>query len=147
MGMSSCAAVALHVTTVAGSDEQREALTHALAASSSLEHVVDAFLAMCPVEMAELVREELAELPAHTVSTIVNAWIAAETAGKTFELRSAAPDTPLAFARDRRVRIAVDMDNRGVVVSLSHIPGRHADWYAPTRGADSAVTAGGAALS
>ena len=50
---------------------------------------------------------------------------------KTFVLRSLPPAQPLDFARNRRVRIALDVEAEGIVVSLSHIPGRHAAWALP----------------
>jgi hypothetical protein len=71
------------------------------------------------------------ELPTNLVETIVSAWAMAAGAGKTFVLRSVVPTQPLDFARNRRVRIALDVEADGIVVSLSHIPGRHAAWAQP----------------
>ena len=129
MGASPCAEIGLHVTMLAATDDDRAGFIRLLESGAPQEAFVDAFTARCAPEMARVVRDELDELPAHTVSTIVSAWAAAEGAGKRFELRSVVPDQPLAFARDRRVRLAVDADSEGIVVSISHIPGRHAEWY------------------
>ena len=54
-------------------------------------------------------------------------------AAKNFELHSLRPSTPLEFARHKRVRITIDSEEDVVRVALSHVPGRHAEWYAPAR--------------
>ncbi len=92
---------------------------------------VEALASHCDANTAGLLREEMRELPVNLVETIVNAWVLAAAAGRTFRLQSVPPTEPLAFARSRRVRLAVDVEDDGVVVSLSHIPGRHAAWAQP----------------
>jgi hypothetical protein len=77
------------------------------------------------------VASEFRELPRLTAATIIQAWHLADADGKPFELVSERPRTPLDFARTRRVRITVDSEADVVRVALSHVPGRHAPWYAP----------------
>jgi hypothetical protein len=57
----------------------------------------------------------------------------ASAADKPLRLTSLAPDRPLEAARARRVEIRITMEEDGVTVALSHIPGRHASWYRPAR--------------
>jgi len=102
-----------------------------LARGAAPEEFIDALASQCDVATAMLLREEMVELPTNLVETIMGAWAMAASAGKTFRLQSVVPREPLEFARSRRVRLAVDVENDGVVVSLSHIPGRHAAWAQP----------------
>ncbi len=97
----------------------------------NVDDLIDALASQCDVATAMLLREEMVELPTNLVETIMGAWAMAASAGKTFRLQSVVPREPLEFARSRRVRLAVDVETDGVVVSLSHIPGRHAAWAQP----------------
>lgn len=62
---------------------------------------------------------------------ILQSWALATESGKRCELASRKPAEPLDFARHRRVRITVDSEDDAVCVGLSHVPGHHAQWYAP----------------
>ena len=79
-------------------------------------------------QRAELASQEFAELPQLAISTMLHAWLEAETRGVAFEAHSLPPERPLEFARNRRVRITVDEEDSAIQVRLSHIPTRH-----PTR--------------
>ena len=103
-----------------------------LARGAEPREYIEALASQCDVATALLLREEMRELPTNLVETIMGAWAMAASAGKTFRLQSVVPREPLEFARSRRVRLAVDVESEGVVVSLSHIPGRHAAWAQPS---------------
>jgi len=131
MGAGGCNEISAKVTAEAASPEAQIQYQALLAAGAPLSAIVEEFQRACPADMAGLVREELAELPAATAEVIVRTWAMAAAAGKRFEMQSVRPERPVEYARERRVRVAIDMDEDGVIVSLSHVPGRHASWYRP----------------
>ncbi len=126
-----CLAITERATDVLGSEEGRSLALELLERGAAPSAFVDALASQCDPDTASLLREEMAELPSNLVETIVNSWVLAAAAGKSFQLRSVPPREPLDFARNRRVRLAVDVEDDGVIVSLSHIPGRHAAWAQP----------------
>lgn len=75
--------------------------------------------------LGALLRDEFVELPRSTTRTVLQAWCDAVDEGRPFRLLSERPDRPVAFARRRLVRVVTDIDEEGVTVRLSHIPGRH----------------------
>ena len=77
------------------------------------------------LRLGALLREEFAELPRSTTRTVLQAWCDAVDDGLPFRLLNERPDQPVAFARRRLVRVVTDIDEEGVTVRLSHIPGRH----------------------
>jgi len=83
-----------------------------------------------PKRDAEALRHEFTELPHWLGRTMISHWAMAEAAGKRFELRSVPPKDVLSAARDRRVELSVAVDEEAVVLTLSHVPHRHAAWYA-----------------
>ncbi len=101
------------------------------AARAEAAAFIEALTASATPEIAATIRMEFAELPSVTAFAIIEAWAMADGAGKRFELVSAPPEHPLDFARHSRVRIAIDAEEDCVRVSLSHVPTRHAAWYAP----------------
>lgn len=115
------------LSSPAGSDEARRLL----ARGARPQEFVEMFVRHAHPEQAETARMEFAELPESTVMMIVHAWIMAETAGKPLTLTSVPPARPIEAARNRRVELAISMDEAGVRLALSHIPGRHASWYRP----------------
>jgi hypothetical protein len=110
-----------------GADEARRLL----ARGARTEEFLDLFVRHAAPETAAIARMEFAELPESTIALIVQAWAMAESAGKPLTLASVPPARPLEAARNRRVELAISMDESGVRVALSHIPGRHASWYQP----------------
>lgn len=132
MGLPDCFAVMSEVETVLSTDAGANEARHLLAAGADLAAFADAFAKHAPPEQAERLRAEIAELPSNTVMMIVQAWLLAESAGKPLTLRSVRPERPVEAARARRVELSIAMEETGVSVSLSHIPGRHATWYQPT---------------
>ena len=102
-----------------------EAVDAGLPASTVVARIVEG---MEP-RVAGIVREELEALPSATVLSIIDAWRLAAAGGKPFNLYSARPDRPLEAARDRRVRVVIDIDEGGVHAEISHIPSRHPTWH------------------
>lgn len=115
------------LSSPAGGDEARRLL----ARGARPQEFVDMFVRAARPEQAEIARFEFAELPESTVMMIVQAWVMAEAAGKPLVLASVPPARPLEAARNKRVDLAISMDEQGVRIALSHIPGRHASWYRP----------------
>jgi hypothetical protein len=131
MSAPSCIATLTEVedllSTPAGGDEARRLL----ARGASTQEFLDMFIRHTRPDVAEVARMEFAELPESTIMLIVQAWVMAESAGKPLSLASVPPARPLEAARNLRVELAISMDEGGVRVALSHIPGRHASWYRP----------------
>jgi hypothetical protein len=93
----------------------------------------EALTSMLDNDAAQVARAELTELPSLTSSALIEAWAMADVAGKDFKIVSERPARPLEYARKRQVSLAVHTDVDGVTVAISHVAGRHADWYALPR--------------
>ena len=129
-----CMSLLKHTGLLLSSAEGGQVARDLVARGAGLDEIVDAFVRLSDDEQqSQLLRLEMAELPPIVVSTILDAWVMAETAGKELRLESVPPSRPLEFARSRRVAVAVALDETGVTVSLSHVPGRHAEWYGGSR--------------
>ena len=131
MSLPECFAVMAQAGTLLDRPEGAAEARRLIESGASTAEVVEAFIRLAdPAEIGGL-REEMRELPETTVSTILGAWMLASAANKPLRLQSVAPDRPLEAARARRVEIRIMMEEDGVTVALSHIPGRHANWYRP----------------
>jgi hypothetical protein len=117
------------LTTASKDDGIRVRLRELALRGATTEEFIEAVVAGMEPEAASVALHELSELPALTTSTLIQAWIAADRADKEFEVRAAKPERPLDYARHRRVSLAVDMDDVGVVITVRHIANRHAPWY------------------
>ncbi len=133
-----CKTITETATEEFASESWREVAVDLMERGADAEAFVEAMAARMEPGMASLFREEFHQLPSTLIGMIVDAWAMAEAAGKGFRVQSVPPASPLDFARNRRVRVAVDADDQGVVVSISHVPGRHAEWYQPVAAAASA---------
>ncbi|MFN8639690.1 MAG: hypothetical protein U0360_09600 [Dehalococcoidia bacterium] len=131
MAYTSCKDITESTTTELTSERGRARAVELLAASAPDRAFIEALAESMDPIMATQLLTEFDELPASMVSTIVQAWVMAETGGRDFVLRSAKPERPLEFARTSRVRFQIDIEADAVSVTLSHIPGRHATWYQP----------------
>ncbi len=131
MAYTSCVTITESTTEELNSERGRARALDLLAAGAPAADYIAALAEHMPKWEADLLRQEFEELPASMVNTIVQAWVMAESAGREFTLTSVRPDRPLEFARSQRVRFQVDIEADRVVVALSHVPGRHADWYQP----------------
>jgi hypothetical protein len=78
--------------------------------------------------VAAIVRGELEALPSATVFSIIEAWRLADQGRKPFELVSARPASAMDAARNRRVRLVVDVAEEGVRAEISHVASRHPTW-------------------
>lgn len=142
MGVPDCRAVLGEVETVlaspAGGDEARALL----ARGASRDELLEMFVRHATPEQGAVARAELAELPESTIMMIAHAWVLAESAGKPLSLTSVPPARPLEAARNRRVDLGISVDESGVRLTLSHIPGRHATWYRPAHRGEATLIGG-----
>jgi hypothetical protein len=81
-------------------------------------------------DVAATLRAEFAELPPLALSTLVDACALAHASGRPLEVVSVGPDGPIEFARQRRVRITIDVEEERIRIALSHVASHHATWYA-----------------
>jgi hypothetical protein len=130
MSHTSCRPVTDFLTKYMSDPDTRKSLRALRASKAGRDQYVALFAAGAPPDIAAVMREEFAALPPLAVTTLVEAWALADAAGKTFTVASVEPDKATEFARARRVRITIDAEESGVRVSLSHIPTKHANWYA-----------------
>ena len=131
LGATGCELMTDSLTTLLARAEVRTALRELMASGASIEAQIDALARFAAPGTTSSVLEEFKELPRVTAPVILQAWQFADDANKPFQLVSVAPAAPLDFARHKRVRITVDSESDAVRVALSHVPGRHAAWYAP----------------
>lgn len=102
-----------------------------LAENAPAQTYIETFAGLCDSEMGDVVRDEFEALPANVVPVILQAWAMADEAGKEFAIHSIRPEVPLEFARRNKVRLGIETDDDGVLVFISHVPTRHAEWYRP----------------
>ena len=82
-------------------------------------------------ETAETMQGEYQVMPTLLPYLLVESWRLANESGKTWEFTSLQPDRPIEFARNRKVRFVVDVDENGVSFGVAHVHGYKADWYQP----------------
>jgi hypothetical protein len=131
MSVTGCYTLTAHTTSELNSGSGRTLIRDLLAQGASREALIEAFAGQAPAEIAELIRYEFSQMPDPMFETIMASWLAADGSGKAFELRSVQPEKPLEYAHKGRVRLTVDYEEDRAVVSVSHVAGRHADWYKP----------------
>lgn len=130
MSLSGCRPAALHLTEFFADAEVKKTLRTLRAIGATREDYIELMSRHADPTVAAVIREEFAVLPKIALSTLLDAWDLADAAGKPFEVVSLAPDEPIRFARHRQVRITIDVAEDAVRTGLSHIPTRHAEWYA-----------------
>jgi hypothetical protein len=131
MGTVGCVPVTEFLTTFFN-DEQAKPRLRELGAMGALPfEYLDLMASFATPNMGALVREEFGVLPKNALATLAGAWALADTSDKAFEVVSVRPAAPMDFARHRRVRLTVDVEDDAVRVGFSHIATRHASWYAP----------------
>lgn len=133
MSVSGCRRVTAFLTELFEQPEIADQLRSLRASGATRDQYIDLMAGSAESEMAGLIRDEFGSLPPLAVTTLVDAWAMADFAGKTLEVASVSPDEPMVFARNRRVRITIDAEEDRVTVGISHIPSRHAEWYAGAR--------------
>jgi hypothetical protein len=120
----------MSVTELLELPEVQKAWRELRASGATEGEFVESMCRFTPMDVGRTIREEFEVLPALTVKSLVDAWSLADAGGKRFQFASVAPAQPLVFARRRRVRLTIDVDEDCVTLSLGHIATRHADWYA-----------------
>jgi hypothetical protein len=131
MSVTGCEPTTAAMTSLLARPDVANALRALMAEGAPIKAHIDAMLRFADSATAENVATEFRELPMTTASLILQAWQLADSCGKRFEVVSAKPAEVLEFARHNRVRIVVDSEDGGIRVAISHVPGRHAAWYAP----------------
>ena len=114
-----------HLASAEGGEQMRTMM----ARHASSEEIMEAFAAECDEETAASMHAEFSELPRNFVYTFMMAWGLAVSGGLPFTLASAAPDRPVEYAHRGRVSYEVVHEDRGVTMYVSHVHGRHADWF------------------
>jgi hypothetical protein len=131
MSATECEEAALALMFIYENETAREAMRELRARNAEPSEYVEALAAFASPEVAPTIRREFLELPALTISVIMEAWHLADSHDKPFEVHSVRPERAIEFARTRRVRVAVEAEADVARVEISHIPTRHAEWYAP----------------
>ena len=130
MSLSGCRPSTEFLTTLLAQPDFREAMLGLKARSASHDDYLALMARNAAPDVAATLREEFAELPPLALSTLVDACALAHASGRPLELLSVGPDGPIEFARHRRVRITIDVEEDRVRIALSHVASHHATWYA-----------------
>ena len=126
-----CRRITAIVTQVLGSESGAAEFRALMDRNASSAEIVTAFTAHCNRAEGDLMRAEFSELPRSFVGTFMDAWYMADEQGMPFVLASEPPARPLEFARNGRVGFRLEHDQAGVTMYVSHVHGRHADWFKP----------------
>ena len=127
-----CRAITEEITEYLNSEAGIVEMQGLMRSGASAVQITEAFARIAPNPVdAMLMREEFASLPADFVTTFMTAWAVAASAGRRFTLTSEAPASPLDFARRGCVAYRIEHDERGVTMYVSHVHGRHAEWFKP----------------
>jgi hypothetical protein len=129
MGSMGCVPTTTLVTELLKRPDVQECWRNLHARRAATSEYVETMCRLAPPAIAATMREEFSVLPALTVTALVEAWLLADAGGKSFQFASVAPGEPITFARRRRVRLTVDVEEDRVTLALSHVPSRHAGWY------------------
>jgi hypothetical protein len=131
MGHTGCEEIALWFTSVQAGDEGfRQQLRGLLGKDEPPLAEVATFIGSHEPRLGLMVRDEFETLPRPASLAILRAWCDAVDMNVPFKLVSEGPDRPLSFARRRLVRVVTDVEQSGITVRLSHVPGHHPVWDA-----------------
>jgi len=131
LSIPACSRITNHVTQISDDREFQRRMRALAGRSYSSAEVADLLCDFLPFEVAAELRTEYHELPSVMADLIVNSWKMADEAGMPWSFQSMPPAEPIAYARARRVRFTVDVDEDGVTLGVAHIAGRKAEWYQP----------------
>ena len=131
MSVTECEEAALALMFIYENETAREAMRELRLRNAEPAEYVETLASFASPEVAPTIRREFLELPALTITVIMEAWHLADANAKPFEVVSMKPERAIEFARTRRVRVAVEAEADVARVLISHIPTRHATWYAP----------------
>ena len=119
----SCYAITEIGTAIMNSPEGRAEISRMYERGATPVEYIDFIAGQCDPKNEALMYEEFGELPASTIKMVIDAWALAVKAAKPFAINSVLTDEPVEFARARRTRLVVDIEDEGVIVSLLHFPG------------------------
>jgi hypothetical protein len=129
VGHAGCEELAIWFTTHQSEDLSfRWALSQELSRQEPDLQAVATIVGTREPRLGSLAREELENLPRPASLAILRAWRDAVDLELPFRLVSELPDGPISFARRRLVRVITDVDQSGITVRLSHVPGHHPAW-------------------
>ena len=131
MSVPACSRITNHVTQISDDSEFKRRMRELAGRAYTSQEVTDLLCEFLPYEVATDLREEYHVLPSVMADMIVDSWKMADEAGMPWSFQSLPPAEPIAFARKRRVRFVVDVDEEGVTLGVAHIAGRKAEWYQP----------------
>lgn len=126
-----CFQITAIVTEHLGSTAGARGMRALMERGASQFEIVQAFANACSPAEGALMRSEFSELPENFVETFMSAWLLAAKAGRSFRLASAPPARPLDFAHRGAVSYTLEHDESGVTMYVSHVHGRHAEWFKP----------------
>lgn len=130
-----CRRITAIVTQVLNSEAGAAEFRALMDRNAASAEIVEAFTQHCTAAEGDLMRAEFSELPRSFVGTFMDAWYMADEQGLPFVLASEPPAKPLEFARNGRVGFRLDHDVHGVTMYVSHVHGRHAEWFKPAAAA------------
>jgi hypothetical protein len=126
MTVSGCAAISDWFTQFQAAEPEFRIELRALVEAPDLRlDAIAELIGRHEPEFGETLRQEFTELPRYVPWAIFRAWLDATDAGVPFRLVSIPPDQPIEDARRRRIRLATDIEEEGIIVRLSHVPGHH----------------------
>ena len=144
MSGAHCRLMTFETMNLMASDEMSEKLKELTSRPYTHAEVAELLGAYHSPEVGEDMQEEYAVMPTLLPYLLVESWRLANEAGKTWEFTSLPVERPIEFARNRKVRFVVDVDENGVSFGVGHVHGYKADWYQP---ANANTTEGAAAPS
>jgi len=130
MSVIGCRPTTEFLTDLLAQPDFRDAMLGLKARSASHGDYVDLMARSAAPDVAATLRAEFAELPPLALSTLVDACALAHASERPLEVVSVGADGPIEFARHRRVRITIDVEEERIRIALSHVASHHATWYA-----------------
>ena len=131
MSSSHCRILTAETMNLMASEDLGEKLRELTGRQYTYAEVAELLGAYHAPETAETMQGEYEVMPTLLPYLLVESWRLANESGKTWEFTSLQPDRPIEFARNRKVRFVVDVDENGVSFGVAHVHGYKADWYQP----------------
>ncbi|MCB9483483.1 MAG: hypothetical protein H6675_05690 [Dehalococcoidia bacterium] len=131
MSSSHCRILTAETMNLMASEDLGEKLRELTGRQYTHAEVAELLGAYHAPETAETMQGEYEVMPTLLPYLLVESWRLANESGKTWEFTSLQPDRPIEFARNRKVRFVVDVDENGVSFGVAHVHGYKADWYQP----------------
>lgn len=129
MSHSGCEEIAIWFTVQQADDLPfRRALMTELSCADPDLRAIATLVGTREPRLGALVCDEFEDLPRPASLAILRAWRDAVDLGLPFKLVSERPDGAISYARRRLVRVVTEVDESGITVRLSHVPGHHPSW-------------------